>query len=42
MNDFGFLDIYATKNLEYLWVVVFLAVFAVAAWLLVRSEEGRR
>jgi len=42
MNDFGFLDIYATKNSEYLWVVLFLAAFAVVAWLLVRGEEGRR
>jgi len=42
MNEFNYLDIYATKHWEYLLVVVFLVVFAGIGWLLSRGGEGRR
>ena len=42
MNEFNYLDIYATKHWEYLLVVVFLVAFAGVAWLLSRGKEGRR
>jgi len=41
MNEFNYLDIYATKHLEYLWVVAFLVLFAAVAWLMHRPR-GRR
>ena len=42
MNEFNYLDIYATKGWEYLLVVAFLVVFTEVAWLLSRGGEGRR
>jgi hypothetical protein len=36
MNEFNYLDIFSTKNLEYLLVVVFLVVFVAGIWVMDR------
>lgn len=41
MNEFTYLDIYATKTTEYLLVVGFLVALAAVAALIRRRESGR-
>jgi hypothetical protein len=40
VNEFNYLDIYATKHIEYLWVIGFLVVF-VGLVLLERRARAR-
>ncbi len=42
MNEFTYLDIYATKHIEYLLVVAFLALFVIGALLLREKKGGPR
>ena len=42
MNEFTYLDVYATKNIEYLLVVGVLVLFVIGALLLRDGKGGPR
>jgi hypothetical protein len=41
-GEFNYLDIYASKGLEYLFVVGFLVALAALAWVLSRKSPGKK